>query len=214
MDITKKFTSPLRSRSQPRSLNGGMAYIEAVVWIAVFTSAMIALVTAIMYFYRTSSYAIEQASAVASAQHGVDVMVRTIREASYASNGAYPIVSISADQIVFYSNINHNDQLIQRVRYYMEGTTLMQGVIQPTGDPSTYTAPETTSIIAPFIQNIAIATTTFTYFDANGAAVTDYTRIGSVRFVTVNVVADLNPFDQPRQLTLRSSTALRNLIGH
>ena len=66
----------------------GMTIIEALVWVAVFTSAMIALVTAILSFYRTSSYAIEQASAVASAQHGIDVMVRALREASYSSNGA------------------------------------------------------------------------------------------------------------------------------
>ena len=192
----------------------GMTLIEAIVWVAVFSSAMIALVTSILYFYRTSNYAIEQASAVASAQHGVDVMVRALREASYASNGAYPIVSIATNDIVFYSNITHADPLIQRVHYYMQGTTLMQGTLEPSGDPPVYSAPEDASIIAPFVQNLAIATTTFIYYDANGAQVTDFTQVASVRFISVNVVADLNPNDMPRQLTLRSSAALRNLVGH
>ena len=96
----------------------------------------------------------------------------------------------------------------------MQGTTLMQGVIEPSGDPPTYSASEVQSIIAPFVQNLAISTTTFIYYDANGAQVNDFTKVGSVRFISVNVVADLNPNDQPRQLTLRSSTALRNLVGH
>ena len=199
----------------PRSAQSrGMTYVETLVWIAVYTSAMIALVDTILYFYRTSGYAIDQASAVASAQHGIDQMVRTIREASYASNGAYPIVSISPGQIQFYANITPNDPLIQEVRYFVQGTTLIQGVIEPSGDPPAYTNPETLNTIAPYVRNLAIATTTFSYFDKNGVLISDYTKIGAVRFISANVVVDINPNANPTQLTLRSSTALRNLVGH
>ena len=79
----------------------GMTMIETVVWISVFTFAMLALTTSVMYFYRTNNYAIEQASAVSSAQRGIENMVKTFREASYASNGAYPIVSIAPNDVVF-----------------------------------------------------------------------------------------------------------------
>ena len=174
---------------------------------------MIALVTSVLYFYRTSHYAIDQASAIASAQHGIDMMMRTIRETSYASNGAFPIVSISSGQIQFYASIIPGDPLVQKVRYYLLGTSLMQGVVEPSGDPPAYTNPETITILAPYVRNLAIATTTFTYFDKNGVAINDFTQIGSVRFISANVVVDLNPNANPTQLTLRSSTALRNLVG-
>ena len=49
-----------------------MTLIEAVVWIAVFISAMLALSTSVLYFYRTSNYTIQQAFATASAQRGID----------------------------------------------------------------------------------------------------------------------------------------------
>ena len=196
----------------PRVLSTrGMTFIETMVWIAVYTAAMIALATSVLYFYRTASYSIEQASAVASAQHGIDTMVRNIREASYASNGAYPIVSMSSNDLVFYANITKNDPLIQRIHYYVLGTSIMQGTLQPSGDPPTYSGSEDVNIVAPYVQNIAISTTTFAYYDSAGTKITDYTRIGAVRFISVNVVVDINPNNQPVQLTLRSSTALRNL---
>ncbi len=188
-----------------------MTLIETVIWVAIYTAAMIALCTSVLYFYRTAGYAIEQASAVASAQHGIDTMVKTIREASYASNGAYPIVSMSSNDIVFYANVNRNDPLVQRIHYFVQGTSIMQGMLEPAGDPPTYSGAEDVTLIAPYVRNIAIATTTFTYYDSNGAQILDYTKVGSVRFISANIVVDINPTNQPTQLMLRSSTALRNL---
>jgi len=191
-----------------------MTLIETIVWIAVFTSAMIALGSSLVYFYRTSRYAIEQASAVTSIQHGIDTAVRTLREASYSSNGAYPIISISANQISFYANVNRNDPLIQQIRFFVQGSSLMEGVLEPVGDPPVYTGTEVVSTLANYVQNLSIATTTFTYFDKNGAEITDYTKTGAVRFVTATIVADVNVNNMPNQLVLHSSAALRNLLNH
>ena len=90
----------------------------------------------------------------------------------------------------------------------------MEGIIEPAGDPPAYTGTEILSTVSSDIQNLTLATTTFTYYDRNGALITDYTKIGDVRFVTAMVVVDTNPNNQPTQLTLRSSTALRNLLNH
>lgn len=191
-----------------------MTLIETIVWIAILTATMVALGSSLVYFYRTSRYAIEQASAVSSIQHGIDTIVRTLREASYSSNGAYPVISISQNQVSFYANVNHNDPLIQQVRFFIQGTSLMEGVIEPVGDPPAYTGTEVVSTLANYVQNLSIATTTFTYYDQNGAQISDYTKIGAVRFLTATIVADVNVNNMPNQLVLHSSAALRNLIGH
>jgi len=190
----------------------GLTLIETVVWIAIFTSAMMALTTSVLVFYRTSNSAIQEATATASAQHGVDLLVRTIREASYSSNGAYPIISIAPNDIQFYSDID-SDSLVEQVHYYVSGTTLYEGVINPTGDPPSYANPGVTSNTSLYVQNVAQATSTFTYFDKNGVQITDFTRIGDVRFVTVNLLVDVDPNRSPTIITLRSSAALRNLVG-
>ena len=44
----------------------GLTLIETVVWIAIFTSAMMALTTSVLVFYRTSNSAIQEATATAS----------------------------------------------------------------------------------------------------------------------------------------------------
>lgn len=196
----------------PATDSRGMTLIEAVVWIAVFISAMLALTSSVLYFYRTSNYAIEQAAATASAQHGIDLMVRTIREASYASNGAYPVVSIAGNDFKFYADVD-SDPGIELVHYYLSGNFLMKGTIQPTGDPAAYSGAEATSTVSEYVQNIAQNTALFTYFDKNGVQITDYTKIGDVRFVTANLLIDVDTNRTPMPLNLRSSAAMRNLIG-
>jgi type II secretory pathway pseudopilin PulG len=197
-----------------RRLQAGMSYVETVVWIAIFTSATIALGSSLVYFYHTAHYSIEQSSAVASVQHAMDTMVRTIREANYGSDGSYPIISLATSSIAFYAQVNEQSPYVQKVRFFVSSSSLMQGVTNASGDPPTYSGTEVVTRIADYVQNPRLATTTFSYFDANGTLMTDLTRIGSVRFVRANIIVDVNPNDQPTQLTLRSSTALRNLIDH
>lgn len=190
----------------------GLSLIEVVVWIAVFISAMLALTTSLLFFYRTSNYAIQQASATASAQRGIDTMIRTIREASYASNGAYPIVSLAANDFKFYADID-SDVGIERVHHYLSGTALLKGVVEPSGDPAVYTGAETVSTTSVDVRNIAQSTSLFTYYDKNGTLISDYAKIGNVRYVSATLLVDVDPNKSPIPLTLRSSAALRNLIG-
>ena len=196
-----------------RRLQAGLTLIETVVWIAIFIAAMLAVTSSVLYFYRTSNYAIQQASATASAQHGMDLMVRTIREASYASNGAYPIVSLAANDFKFYAEID-GDPGVEEVHYYISGNSLMKGTIEPSGDPAVYTGAEAISKVSDYIHNLDQATTTFTYYDKNGTKINNYTKIGDVRFVTANLLVDVDTSKSPIPLSLRSSAALRNLVGH
>ncbi|MBI5457688.1 hypothetical protein HY971_03120 [Candidatus Kaiserbacteria bacterium] len=196
-------------RSSPSS---GMGLLEAVVWVAVFTSAMLALTSSVLYFYRTSNYAIQQGSATASAQRGIDLMIRTIREASYASNGAYPIVSMGNNDLKFYSEID-GDPAIERVHYYFSGTALVKGVIDPTGDPAVYSGVETISTTSEDVRNVAQGTSLFSYYDKNGALLSDLTKIGDVRYISATLLVDVDPVRSPTPLSLRSSAAMRNLIG-
>lgn len=188
-----------------------MTLLETIIWVALFVSAMFAIMSSVLYFYRTNNYALQQATAVASAQHGMDTVVKTLRETAYSSVGAYPIVSMSANDLVFYSNID-SDPYIEKVHFYVSSTTLYEGIVDPSGDPPSYAGAETVYDISDYIHNLDQAVTTFTYYDANGAKITDMTKVANVRFVTIDLVVNVDPNKLPNQLTLQSSTALRNLI--
>lgn len=192
--------------------SGGLTIIETLVWIAIFTATMIAIVMTLLYFYRTNAYAIEQASAVSEASRGLEHTVRAIREGAYSSQGAFPIVSVATNDFVFYANID-DDALIERVHYYLDGTNLMRGVIEATGNPPDYTTQETTSVVTEYVRNGEQSISTFRYFDEIGSEITNYTNWTAVRFVTVTLVVNINVAALPNEFSLQSSAAIRNLIG-
>lgn len=191
----------------------GMTFVEAIVWVAVSTAVMVAIVSSLVYFYRTNRYAIEAADQIASGTRGIDLMTRTLREASYSTTGEYPIVSMGSTTIVFYADINANTS-IEKVTFYLQGNTLMGGVVEPTGNPPVYTGATSTSDVSYYVQNVAQGTPIFKYYNASGVEITDYTRVADVRFITITVIIDVNTQTIPTQLTLRSSATLRNLVGH
>lgn len=190
----------------------GFTMIETIVWIAVFISAMLAIVTSLLYFYRTNSYAIEQATATASAQRGLEQIVRVIREGAYSSQGAFPIVSIAENDFVFYADID-DDALIERVHYYIDGTDFMRGVLEATGNPPDYSGVETTSVVAEHVRNIELSLTTFHYYDELGVEITNFDNWTAVRFVQVELAVNVTIGTLPNQFTLNSSAAIRNLAG-
>ncbi|MBI2612216.1 hypothetical protein HYW59_00150 [Candidatus Kaiserbacteria bacterium] len=193
--------------------NHGLTMLEVIVWVSVFTVVLGAIVIAIIYFYRTNTYTLGQATAVSSGQRGLDNMMRVIREAAYASDGAYPIISMATSSFSFYADVD-TDASIEKIRYFLQGTSLFEGIVNPSGDPPVYTGAEATSTAAEYIRNIAQATSTFRYYDKNGALMSDYSKIGDVRFVTVNLIIDVDTNRLPDQLTLRSSAGMRNLVGY
>ncbi len=190
-----------------------MTFIEAMVWIALMVAAMSAIASTVLYFYRTNAYSLEQATAVTTAQRGLESTVRTIREAAFSSQGAFPIVSVAPHDFVFYADVDA-DPLIERVHYYLSGTTLMRGVLDPTGTPPDYVGVESVEVVADYVRNLSVGTSTFRYYDSLGAEVaSSTTAYTAVRFVKVTLGVNVNLATLPSQLSLYSSAALRNLIG-
>ncbi|MEK7509536.1 MAG: hypothetical protein AAB605_02375 [Patescibacteria group bacterium] len=187
-----------------------MTLIETVVWVAITTTAMLTIVSSVQYFYRTNTYTVEQSAAITSAQRGIEDMVKTAREASYSSNGAYPVIAMSTSSISFYADID-TDPFIEQLRYFVDGGSLKRGIIDPSGDPPVYTNPETISSISDYVRNVDQGVATFRYYDLNGALMTDFSDIAALRFIEVTIVVNINPYRLPNQFTLRSTAALRNL---
>lgn len=190
-----------------------MTFIEMLVWIAILIIIFEALGSTLLHFYKTNRYGLEQGTAVTSAQRGLEHMVKTIREGAYSSEGAFPIVSIAANDFVLYADID-SDSLIERVHYYVLGTNLMRGVTEATGNPPSYTGSETTSVVSDYVRNTSLGVSVLQYFDEDGTEITNYSNWSQVRFVRVSLVVNVNSNTLPNQLTMSSSAAIRNLVGH
>src|SRR3970040_2041150 len=78
-----------------------------------------------------------------------------------AENGAYPLAQADAQTVTFYSDID-GDGTFERVRYFLDGTTLRRGVIeQTTTQPVTY--PPASEIVADVVRYL-VPGTIFTYY--------------------------------------------------
>lgn len=188
-----------------------MSLIEAITMTALFSLIMAVVMGGVLRFYETHRYGIEQALATASGGKGVDVMVREIREAAYSENGDFPLVSAGQYSFTFFSDIDH-DGGVERVRFFLDGTTLKRGVINPVGVPAVYdTGSETISRVSEYIRNQSVSVPIFRYYNAAGTEVTSTGDLPDITFVTVSLIVNVTVSTLPREYTLTSSAALRNL---
>lgn len=191
--------------------NSGFSLVETLVLVAVFTLMVGAISGSVWFFYRTNAYTVEQSAAVSSAGSGVTNMVRDVREATYSEEGAYPIISMAENELVFYSDVGQ-DNSVERIRYFLDGDILKRELTRPAGDPPSYPGtPDETAEVAHDVLNISESVPVFTYFDTDGNEIVNVDNVTDLRFVRVNVIVNVDPQRLPEEFTLRSGALLRNL---
>jgi type II secretory pathway pseudopilin PulG len=183
--------------------------VETVVVIGLTAFITVTLGLMLVYFYKTDTYTLQQATQVEQARRGIEDAMRYLREASYGSDGTYPIQTAGTSTIIFYSNTD-NDSVIERVKYTLSNGTFYKTVTQPTGTPPTYTGTISTSTLALPVVN-ATSTPVFRYFDDTGAELTQPVNIGQVSSVRTTIVVDVDVNRAPVSFTLSGGATLRNL---
>jgi type II secretory pathway component PulJ len=143
-------------------------------------------------------------------------IVAELRTAGYAATGAYPIEIAGANSLAFYANVD-NDARVERVHYFLSGSSLRKSVVKASGSPvgySTSTAPESLSTV---LTNVVASSTAplFTYYDSSYAGTSTPLAqpfpIFLVRFVRVNLIVDQNPNALPPPLAVTGGVMIRNL---
>lgn len=178
----------------------------------IYALVMYALFQSILMFYKFNAYAIAQSHQVDTARRGMDIMVRDIREMTFADNGKFPLALKSPNKIGFYSDIDR-DNSVEYVEYELSTTTILKKRIYgATGNPPVYSAiPESTEILSEYVQNLNQATSTFYYYDSNGALANASTSVTDIVYIGAQIIVNIDPLRDPGQFMLKSSAALRNL---
>ena len=146
---------------------------------------------------------------------GIEALVRELRTAKYADNGAYPLELANDQEIIFYSNIDADPQ-IERVRYYLTGNQLNRGITQPTGTPAQYiSANEQVNLVINHIQNNT--NPIFYYYNGDWPADTTHNplpapaRLADTKLIRVALTVNPKPSRPQAQFSLESSAQIRNL---
>ena len=191
----------------------GLSMVEVVVSIAIITLISGAAVELFIFMFpRKSDVVTEQLSTQSETRKVLDEFVNEIRGATYSSIGSYPIADASSTQIIFYSNPGAKATR-DRVRYFLEGTLLKKGTIEPSGNPLSYD--QNNEIITDVLHGVVPTTTIFTYYGAdftgNEDPLPQPVEVGLVRVVGIKVRIDKNPFNSPTAVVAESKAVIRNL---
>ncbi|MBI3627596.1 MAG: hypothetical protein HY220_02525 [Candidatus Sungbacteria bacterium] len=194
------------------ALRGGYTLVEFLVAIG-----LLVLIGMIVYqfTYSVITYSrilTSQLIAQNEVRKTVDVMVEELRTMATSDSGAYPIEAAATSSLTFYSSID-NTPSKERVRYFLQGSTLEKGVIQATGTPPTY--PAASEVVTPLVNLIVNGTTSiFSYYDGSyggtSSPLTLPVIISSVRYIKLSVIVDDNN-RSPNPIMVTSSVTLRNL---
>jgi hypothetical protein len=189
-----------------------MTLIETLVVIGIYTVLMLAITLSIDNLYDLNSYSIAQAGEVDNARRGMTAWNRDAKEMTVAEDGNYPVAVIEEHRFGYYSDTDLDDS-VEYVEYVLATTTLTKFTYNPSGSPASYdfTTPDSTEILSRYVQNINQGLPTFEYFDNAGTQLASTSPIIDVRYITAQIIVNIDPIRAPGEFMLRSSLAPRNL---
>jgi len=193
----------------------GFTILEIAVVMAILGTVFVGLATSMAYFFQSYTFSYEEYQAIGIAQSTLTRMVRDIRESTTGENGAWPLINASDNSFSFYSDVT-GDGKTDLVRYFLDGTDLKRGVIEPSGSPVTYPVTnEKITIVASYVANNTMPL--FTYYNGNwpGDTVNNplilANRTVQSRYITVHVKIDTKPSTQTGGYELTSGVEIRSL---
>lgn len=189
----------------------GFTLIEIIITLAIFTGVVIIVSFFTLDISNFSFFFGENLIAQQELQQSLKGMIREIRSMGPSNLGSYPIMSVTADSFVFYSDTD-DDGLFERIRYYAQGNTFMKAIIKPTGNPLVYDpAQEKTFELA---HNITNGSNIFLYFDNNYSGTENPLpfpiNIPLVKTVKASLTVDQNPLTPPLPLNFSITAMIRN----
>ncbi len=193
-------------------LCSGFTLTEMLVVIGIFTILSLSITTAITELYKLNTYSIFQTTEVDNARRGMTQWNRDVKEMITAEDGNYPIAVIDEHILGYYSDTDQ-DESVEYVEYILATTTLTKFVYNSTGSPATYdlSTPDSIETLSLYVQNIAQGTSTFLYYDNNGAQLSSTSPIIDVKYIRAQLIVNIEPTLYPGEFLLRSSVAPRNL---
>lgn len=191
-----------------------MTLLELLVVLGIVT---IIIAGAVTFFKDTFSFnrsITNSLDITGNARRALKTMIAEIRVASPSSLGAYPLVQTATSSFIFYGDVDADVQK-ERVRYYRSGTTLMRGIVDPTGSPLTYNLGS--EVVAQIAKNVVNDNSTpiFTYYDSSysgtQAPLSGAFDASLVRLIKINLVIDSTGTSTVSSDVFSSQVSMRNL---
>jgi len=185
----------------------GFTLIEMEVAIVIFSAIIVTFFSFVIYIYKSQYYNLGQLEVVNTVRRALEKTSEEIRNARQAETGAYAITTANDQSLVFYSDVDNDDQT-ERIRYFLDNKELRRGVTEPP-----YTGAETITTLAYYVVNGG--NPLFEYYDEDytgtEAPLATPASVTEVKLVRLIIEVDRYENVDPSALTLESNVQIRNL---
>ena len=192
----------------------GFSVIEILIVLGIMALILWVLANFQADVFTQNNFISNSLNADSDMRSAIKKMVAEIRAAAQSDTGAYQIASTTKNNLIVYSDLDASG-LRSQIRYFLTGsTTLMRGVIKPTGSPLTYVAAN--EKLSTLVTNIANTNQEIFYYYDEGytgseAPLTYPINISSVRLIKIVLTVDADPNKPPGPITMESQVAIRSL---
>lgn len=190
----------------------GFTALEMVIVAFLSSLLMTALLRFLVAGYPISRVTFLQTNSNETARVQLKRIAREIRQAKDSDTGAYGLVEMSPQRIIFYANVD-GDAATERVRYELTGSNLERGLIEPSGTPLTYNVgSEVTTEVARSIRNGAQPI--FTYYSGDypaDPAPLSQVDLTEVKYIEFELLIDADVNADPPPVEVKSQVQIRNL---
>ena len=108
----------------------GFSLIELLVFAGIFLILAAGFLGLQYIFSRNQVTAWQNYLSIEDANNNMAKMLKEIRDARQGETGTYPLEDTQDQQIIFYSDIDYDD-VVERVRYTLNETSLILGITEP-----------------------------------------------------------------------------------
>jgi type II secretory pathway pseudopilin PulG len=189
----------------------GFTLLETIVSLGIITFIIVVVANIQTIFTKGNVRTWQNFIDVNEASSNMRSFVKEVRNAQFSQSGAYPLSVLSDNEIVFYTDYDHDDT-IERIHYTLSGNELTKGITEPSGFPVQYLLEdERTFSVATNVVNGEQPV--FTYFDESYPVVTQplegSQRLSQTRIIRffISVQAD----ETKNDYTLESHAQIRIL---
>lgn len=154
-------------------------------------------------------FAVQQTNAV------IDNFTKELRASRQGDNGSFALATLDDSQISFYSDIDFDNQT-EKIRYFLSGSQLIKGTIEPEGYPTSYPLEnEKQVVMAENISNNTLPV--FYYYNADWPADTVNNplslenRLSNARLVKIKLKINPKPDNPNKEFISESFVQVRML---
>jgi len=193
----------------------GFTLVEMLVALFIFSMIIVAVSLFAVYYFRNSSFSIEQTQQISKVQSAHTRMIKEIREARIGDDGSWPLLICNDNDITFYADAT-NDGRADKIRYFLDGATLKRGLIEPTVVPVSYPA-DTEKVIIIAENVVSGIEPIFEYYngdwpdDTVNNPLISAERIRNTKHIKVNLSISLTDDFAADPFVLKSGVTIRSL---